>query len=104
MYRSGGENVYPAEIEKALSEHPKILNVAIIGVPDERWGETGKAFVVPKEGQSLTPEEIIDFLKGKVAKYKYPTHVEFLDSLPMTASGKIAKAELKKQYGVRLDK
>ncbi|PJC74316.1 MAG: AMP-dependent synthetase [Syntrophobacterales bacterium CG_4_8_14_3_um_filter_49_14] len=104
MYRSGGENVYPAEIEKVLSEHPKILNVSIIGVPDERWGETGKAFVVPKEGQSLTPEEVIAFLKDKVAKYKYPTHVEFLDSLPMTASGKIAKAELKKRYGVRLDK
>jgi len=104
MYRSGGENVYPAEIEKVLSEHPKISNVSIIGVPDEKWGETGKAFIVPQEGQSLTSEEVIAFLKDKVAKYKYPTHIEFVESLPMTASGKIAKAELKKRYGVRLDK
>jgi len=104
MYRSGGENVYPAEIEKILSEHPKVLNIAIIGVADEMWGETGKAFIVPKDGQSLTPEEITAFLEDKVAKYKYPTQFEFLESLPMTASGKIAKAELKKKYGVRLDK
>ncbi len=99
MYRSGGENVYPAEVEKVLSNHPKILNVAIIGVPDEKWGETGRAFIVPKEGETITREEIYEFLKGKVAKFKYPSHIEFLDGLPMTASGKIRKVELKKKYG-----
>ena len=95
MYRSGGENVYPAEIEKILASHPKIAHVAIIGVPDEKWGETGKAFVVPQKGEEITKDEIISFLDGKVARYRFPTYVEFLDQLPMTASGKIKKVELK---------
>lgn len=103
MYRSGGENVYPAEIEKVLVGHPKIANVAIIGVPDEKWGETGMAFVVPQDGKELTKEEIFDFLKGKVAKYKFPRHVKFVDALPMTASGKIRKAVLKEKYGTTLE-
>jgi fatty-acyl-CoA synthase len=69
--------------------------VAIIGVPDEKWGETGKAFVVLKEDEELTKEEIHRFLDGKVAKYKFPTHVEFVKELPLTASGKIKKVDLK---------
>ncbi len=100
MYRSGGENVYPAEIEKILSEHPGITNVAIIGVPDEKWGEAGMAFIIPSEKNTLTKEEILEFLKGKIAKYKFPSHVKFMESIPMTASGKMRKVELKKQYGV----
>jgi fatty-acyl-CoA synthase len=96
-YRTGGENVYPAEVEKVLSRHPKIENVAVIGVPDEKWGETGKAFVVLKENQELTKEEIHRFLDGKVAKYKFPTHVEFVKELPLTASGKIKKVDLKER-------
>ena len=103
MYRSGGENVYPAEIEKILADHPKILLVAIIGVPDDKWGETGKAFVVPKEGETLDMEDMTDFLQGKAARYKYPKQLKVLDELPMTASGKVKKAELKKIYGVRLN-
>ena len=99
MYRSGGENVYPAEIEKILVDHPKILNVAIIGVADNKWGETGMAFVVLNEGEALTKDDIFDYLKGKVAKYKIPTHVKFLDELPMTSSGKMKKIELKEKYG-----
>jgi len=94
MYRSGGENVYPAEVEKALMNHPKIENVAILGVPDEKWGETGKAFVKLEEGEEITLEQIHEFLAGKVAKYKYPTQLECLDEMPMTASGKIRKAAL----------
>lgn len=97
MYRSGAENVYPAEVERILIEHPKIENVAIIGVPDEKWGETGKAFIQVKEGEKLTKEEILDFLEGKIARYKFPTKFEFVDSLPLTAWGKIKKIALKEK-------
>lgn len=99
MYISGGENVYPAEIERVLGEHPKILEVAVIGVPDEKWGEVGKALIVPKDGEKIAEEEIFDFLKGKLAKYKIPKHVEFTTEFPTTASGKIKKAELRDKYG-----
>ncbi|RLF48528.1 MAG: long-chain fatty acid--CoA ligase, partial [Thermoplasmata archaeon] len=99
MYISGGENVYPAEIERVLGEHPKILEVAVIGVPDEKWGEVGKALIVPKDGNKLSEEEVIEFLKGKLAKYKIPKYVEFTTEFPKTASGKIKKAELRDKYG-----
>ncbi|HPC47190.1 MAG TPA: long-chain fatty acid--CoA ligase, partial [Deltaproteobacteria bacterium] len=98
MYRSGGENVYPAEIEKILCAHPKVSMAAIIGVPDEKWGETGMAFIVPKPGESVTEKEIYDFLKDKVARYKYPTKIRFMDELPLTATMKVKKAELKARY------
>jgi fatty-acyl-CoA synthase len=97
MYRSGGENVYPAEVEKILAGHPKISNVAIIGVPDERWGETGMAFVLPQPGEGIAEQEVLDFLKGKVARFKYPKHVRFVDELPLTASMKVKKGELKER-------
>ncbi|MFO7965599.1 MAG: AMP-binding protein [Desulfobacterales bacterium] len=103
MYRSGGENVYPAEVEKILYNHPDIRNVAIIGVADDTWGETGKAFIVPEEGKTVSLENIHGFLDGKAARYKWPKHAQTIDALPMTATGKIKKSELKKQYGVRLD-
>lgn len=103
MYRTGGENVYPAEAEKVLANHPKIFNVSIIGVPDDKWGETGMAFIIPEEGESLTNKEVLNYLKEKVARYKFPSHVKFVDSLPMTSSGKIMKVKLKEKYGVRLD-
>jgi len=98
MYRSGGENVYPAEIEKILAQHPKIENVAIIGVPDEKWGETGKAFIKCKKGSTITKDEVIQFLDGKVARYKFPGQVEVVDSLPMTSWGKVKKSALKKSF------
>ncbi|MDX9788957.1 MAG: AMP-binding protein [Desulfobacterales bacterium] len=98
MYRSGAENVYPAEVERVLGDHKKIENVAIIGVPDERWGETGKAFIVCKENETLTQEEVLGFLKGKVARYKYPKHIEFIESLPLTAWGKVKKGALKRSF------
>ena len=103
MYRTGGENVYPAEVEKVLANHPKIFNVAIIGVSDEKWGETGMAFIILEDGESLTSEEVLDYLKGKVARYKFPRHFKFVDSLPMTTTGKTMKVKLKEKYGVRLD-
>jgi fatty-acyl-CoA synthase len=102
MYRSGGENVYPAEIEKILYNHPDIENVAIIGVADEKWGEAGKAFIVPEKGKTISLEDIHRFLDGKAARYKWPRHMEIITALPMTATGKIRKMELKKEHGVRL--
>ena len=98
MYRSGGENVYPAEVEKILAGHPKISNAAIIGVPDEKWGETGLAFVVAAQGETITEGEVREFLKDKVAKFKHPKTIEFVEDLPLTATMKIRKAELKKMY------
>jgi len=103
MYRSGGENVYPAEIEKVLLGHPGIMNVAIIGVADDKWGETGKAFIQPVKGSTLTLEEIHLFLAGKVSKYKFPAYMEIMEQLPLTATGKTMKAALKTKHGVKLD-
>ncbi len=97
MYRSGGENVYPAEVEKILAGHPKISNVAIIGVPDEKWGETGMVFVVPAKGETITLEEIGAYLDGKVARFKYPRRLQLMEDLPLTATMKIKKSELKER-------
>jgi len=101
MYRSGGENVYPAEVEKILAGHPKISNVAIIGVPDEKWGEAGLAFVVAAQGETITEEEVREYLKDKVAKFKHPKTIEFVEDLPLTATMKVKKAELREEYGNR---
>jgi fatty-acyl-CoA synthase len=98
MYISGGENIYPAEIEKVLHSHPKIFDAGIVGVPDEKWGEVGKAFIVIKPGETMSNGEIFEFLKGKVAKYKIPKYVEFIEELPKTASGKIQKFLLKERH------
>ncbi len=98
MYRSGGENVYPAEVEKILAGHPKISNVAIIGVPDEKWGETGMAFIVPAQGETVVEEEVLEYLEGKVAKFKYPKHIKFMDDLPLTPTMKVKKAVLKERF------
>jgi fatty-acyl-CoA synthase len=98
MYRSGAENVYPAEVEKVLAGHPKISNVAVIGVPDEKWGETGLAFVLPAQGETVTQEEILEFLTDKVARFKHPKTILFVDDLPVTATMKVKKEELKKRY------
>lgn len=102
MYRSGGENVYPAEIEKLLMDHPKVFNAAVIGVIDDEWGEIGKAFVVPQPGEAVTPEELLAYLDGKLAKFKWPKRFAFLDALPMTESGKVKKVELKQQEAAML--
>lgn len=95
MYRSGGENVYPAQVEKLLVGHPAINNVAIIGVQDDKWGQTGKAFIVLEPGESITLKDVHEFLDGKVSKYKYPSHITTLAELPMTATMKVRKSELK---------
>ncbi|MBF2754234.1 MAG: AMP-binding protein [Gammaproteobacteria bacterium AqS3] len=97
MYRSGGENVYPAEIEKLLMDHPKVFNAAVIGVADEEWGEVGRAFVVARPGETVAPQELLDHLDGRLAKFKWPRQFEMVDALPMTESGKVKKAELKQR-------
>ncbi len=98
MYISGGENIYPAEIEKIYLTHPKIFDAAIIGVNDEKWGEVGKAYLVLKPGENMTEEEALKFLNGKIGKYKIPKYVEFVDELPKTASGKVQKFILKQWH------
>jgi fatty-acyl-CoA synthase len=98
MYISGGENVYPAEIEKVFLTHPKVFDVRTIGVPDGKWGEVGKAFMVLKSGESMDEEEALKFLQGKIAKYKVPKYVEFVEELPKTASGKIQKFLLREWH------
>ena len=97
MYRSGGENVYPAEIEKLLMDHPKVFNAAVIGVVDADWGEVGKAFVVAQPNETVSPQELLDYLDGKLARFKWPKQFAFIDALPMTESGKVKKAALKEQ-------
>lgn len=96
---SGGENIYPAEIESLISSLPQVAETAVIGVPDERWGETVKALVVLKEGQTLSVDEIIDACKRHLASYKKPTSVDFLGELPKNSTGKILKRVLKERYG-----
>lgn len=99
MFISGGENVYPAEVENAIYELPQIAEAAVIGVDDEKWGEVGRAVVVLKKGQRLTAEAIIDHLKGRLAKYKLPKSVVFSDQLPRNAAGKVLKTVLRQEYG-----
>lgn len=98
MYISGGENVYPAEIENVLFYHPDIAEVAVIGVPDEKWGEVGKAVVVPEKGASLTEADVIDYCRGKLATYKIPKSAVFVDALPRNAAGKVLKTDLRDRY------
>jgi acyl-CoA synthetase (AMP-forming)/AMP-acid ligase II len=98
MIVSGGENVYPAEVESALFEHPDVADVAVIGVPDERWGEAVKAIVVKRPGSDPAPEEIIAFARERIAGFKAPKSVDFAESLPRNPSGKILKRELRAPY------
>jgi fatty-acyl-CoA synthase len=91
MYISGGENIYPAEIEKLLLSNPGIFDAAVFGVPDEKWGEVGKAAIVLGKGVHLTSSQVALFLEGKIAKFKIPKYIEFVDQLPRTASGKLKK-------------
>ena len=96
MFISGGENVYPAEIESALYEHPAVDEAAVIGVPDDEWGEVGAAFVVP--GGDLDPETVTKHCRQHLAKYQVPKHVRILDELPLGDSGKVDKVALREQF------
>jgi fatty-acyl-CoA synthase len=99
MIISGGENIYPAEVEQALYTHPAVAECAVIGVPDATWGEAGRAIVVRHDGQQVTEAELIAHLDGRLARYKIPKSVVFAGQLPHTASGKLAKPDLRRQYG-----
>ncbi len=104
MIISGGENVYPREIEEVLYRNPKVHEAAVIGIPDPYWVEKVHAVVVLKKGVKATPEEIIDFAKKNLAGYKAPKSVEFADSLPKNAAGKIMKRELREKYWANQDR
>ncbi|MCP5266129.1 MAG: long-chain-fatty-acid--CoA ligase [Burkholderiaceae bacterium] len=98
MIVSGGENIYPAEVENALMQHPGIADGAVIGVPDERWGESVKAIVVPGPGATLAEHDIIEFLRERIAHFKCPRSVDFVDAIPRNPSGKILKRVLREPY------
>jgi fatty-acyl-CoA synthase len=100
MFISGGENVYPAEIEKVLYQHSSVHMCAVIGLPDPKWGEVGRACVVLKPNQIATEEELLKFMTERLAKYKVPKSVSFMAALPISAAGKILKRELKEQFTV----
>ncbi len=95
MYISGGFNVYPAEVEQALARMDGVADVAVVGVPDERMGEVGKAYVVVSPGASVTPDEVVAFAKERLANFKVPRHVEVVDGLPRNLSGKVLKTQLR---------
>ncbi len=99
MILSGGENIYPAEIENALMSHPGVADVAVIGVPDEKWGETVKAIVVRvADADRNSDDELMSYCRERLAGYKCPTSIEDVSELPRNPSGKILKTELRKPY------
>jgi fatty-acyl-CoA synthase len=94
MYISGGENVYPAEVETVLHEHEAVADAAVVAVPDERWGEAGVAFVVPADAATTTAEELRAWARGRLAAYKVPREIRFVEELPRSAMNKVLKSEL----------
>jgi long-chain acyl-CoA synthetase len=98
MIISGGENIYPREVEELLCLLPDVSECAVIGVPNPSWGETVKAVVVRSPNAELTEKQVMDFCRGKLASFKIPRSVEFIDKLPRTASGKVLKRELRDMY------
>jgi fatty-acyl-CoA synthase len=97
MIITGGENVYPIEVEQVLFRHPEVADVAVIGVPDDRWGETVVAVIVPAGEGRLEADEVIRYTREQIAHFKCPRRVEFVKELPRTATGKVLKRELRQQ-------
>ena len=98
MIISGGENVYSTEVEYALYEHPAVLECAVFGIPDQQWGERIKAAVVLKEGKNISEAELVGHVKARLAAYKAPSCVEFMEELPKTGTGKIYKKALRDKH------
>jgi long-chain acyl-CoA synthetase len=96
MINTAGYNVYPREVEELLFEHPAVADAAVVGIPDDRRGETVKAFVVPTPDAEVTPDEIRQYCLDRLAEYKHPREVEFVEALPRTTTGKVQKFELRR--------
>jgi acyl-CoA synthetase (AMP-forming)/AMP-acid ligase II len=99
LIKPGGENVYPAEVEKVIIEHPAVMEAVVIGVPDPQWGEAIKAVCVCAPGQHVTAAELIEFVGGRIARFKKPKHVTFVPALPKTAAGVIDRQKVKDAHG-----
>ena len=95
---AGGENVYSVEVENVLCQHPAVATAAVIGVPDNTWGERVHAVVVPAAGQTVTLDELAAFCKERIAGYKTPRSLELVEALPLSAVGKVLKRELRRPY------
>ena len=104
MIISGGENIYPAEVESALCDHPDVAEAAVIGIPDDKWGEAVKAIVVMKPGKQATATEIINFTRERIAGFKTPKSVDFIEALPRNPSGKILRRNLRDPYWTGKDR
>jgi fatty-acyl-CoA synthase len=102
MVKSRGENVYAAEVEFVLLQHPKVREAAMIGLPDEKWGELVTAVVVLKPGEEATEQEVTDFCRGEMAHYKAPKRVIFTDAIPKSFKGEIIKRELREKYAKKV--
>jgi acyl-CoA synthetase (AMP-forming)/AMP-acid ligase II len=103
MIISGGENIYPAEVENVLAALPGVREVAVIGVPHPRWGETPKALIVRSPDATPSARDAIDYCRANLARYKCPTSVDFVDALPRTPSGKVMKHALRERYNAGVE-
>jgi acyl-CoA synthetase (AMP-forming)/AMP-acid ligase II len=99
LIKSGGENVYPSEVEKVILEHPLVSEACVIGVADDQWGEAVKAVCVLKQGASLPTAELAEFVASKIARYKKPRYVTYVAELPKTADGSVDRAKVKAEHG-----
>ena len=104
MIVTGGENVYPTEIENALFEHDAVADAAVIGIPSEQWGESVMAFLVLKDGHEVDADELIEFCRPRLAGFKIPRRIEFLDEVPRNASGKVLKKDLREPFWEGIDR
>jgi len=98
MVISGGVNIYPAEVEAALHAHPAVMDAAVIGVPDDQWGESVKAVVQLRPGAQATADELIAFTASRIAGYKKPKSIDFIDTMPRDAAGKLLKRKIREPY------
>jgi len=104
MIISGGENIYSVEVERALTDHPAVLDAAVFGIPDEKWGESVKAVVELSAGEEATPEELIAWCRERLAHYKSPRSIDIFDELPRNPTGKLLKRDLRKPYWENRDR